>query len=124
MIYDAAKRLSLVQIENRDAARLIADMDSPSTLFYLDPPYVTATRTDKNRYTHELDDDAHRRLAATLDGVKGMVVLSGYASDLYRSLFEDRGWRRVDTETTANGGVKRRESLWLSPRTLAALDCG
>ena len=37
-LYDAARRLKRVQIENRDAFRLIREMDSPDTLFYLDPP--------------------------------------------------------------------------------------
>lgn len=120
-IYDAAKRLSGVQIENRDAIQLIEEMDLPSTLFYLDPPYVTETRTDKKRYAHELTDAGHRAIAAVVDKVKGLVVISGYACDLYRELFEDRGWRRVDKETCANGGVKRTESLWLSPRTVEAL---
>lgn len=121
VIYDAAKRLAAVQIENREACRLIGDMDSESTLFYVDPPYVTSTRTDKNRYTHELDDEGHSRIAEVLARVKGFVVLSGYACDLYRILFEDRGWQRVDTEAVANGGVKRKESLWLSPRAFAQL---
>lgn len=122
VIYEAAKRLSCVQIENREACRLIGDMDSESTLFYVDPPYVAATRTDKNRYTHELEDDGHSRLADALERVKGFVVLSGYACELYRILFEDRGWQRIDTVTMANGGVKRKESLWLSPRTAAKLN--
>lgn len=124
VIYEAAKRLSFVQIENRDACRLIADMDSGRTLIYADPPYVTETRTDKNRYAHELTDDDHRAIADVLLRVRGFVVLSGYACDLYCELYEDRGWQRIDTDAVANGGVKRRESLWLSPKTFAALNAG
>ena len=121
VVYEAAKRLTKIQIENRDAYRLIDEMDSPSTLFYLDPPYVLETRTDKKRYAHEMDDAGHSLLARALAAVKGFVVLSGYKCGLYRDLFEDRGWQRIDTETVANGGVKRTESLWLSPRTALAL---
>ena len=120
-VYDAAKRLLQVQIENRDAVKLIEEMDSPETLFYLDPPYVTSTRTDKKRYAHELTDDGHRLIASVVEKVRGFVVLSGYACELYRELYEDRGWRRIDVDAIANGGVKRTESLWLSPRTAKAL---
>jgi len=121
VIYEAAKRLATVQIENRDAFKLIDEMDSSETLFYIDPPYVAETRTDKKRYACEIDDTGHSALALILEKVKGFVVLSGYKCGLYRELFEDRGWSRIDTESVANGGVKRIESLWLSPRTAAAL---
>jgi DNA adenine methylase len=120
-LYEAAKRLSNVQIENREAVRLISDMDTPDTLFYLDPPYVSSTRTDKKRYAHELDDDDHREIAEVVNDVKGTVVVSGYACDLYEEIYERRGWQRIDTEATANGGIRRVESLWLSPRTIEGL---
>jgi DNA adenine methylase len=119
-LYDAAKRLLPVQIENRDALQLMSEMDSPATLFYLDPPYVTGTRTNKKRYAYELDDAGHTAIARVARKVKGFVVLSGYACELYKALYEDHGWRRIDIVAMANGGVKRTESLWLSPRTAAA----
>ncbi|QQS31891.1 MAG: DNA adenine methylase [Acidobacteriota bacterium] len=120
-LYEAAKRLSPVQIENRDALKLITEMDTPETLFYLDPPYVTSTRTDKRRYAHELDDDGHRQIGEVANNIKGFAVISGYACELYKEIFERRDWRRIDTESTVNGGVKRIESLWLSPRTAEAI---
>ncbi|MCB0763014.1 MAG: hypothetical protein KDC12_15925, partial [Flavobacteriales bacterium] len=51
----------------------------------------------------------------------GYVVVSGYACDLYTELYESHGWHRVDKEAQTNSGGKRIESLWLSPRTYAAL---
>lgn len=120
-IYEAAKRLTLVQIENRDAMKLIIEMDTPTTLFYLDPPYVSATRTDKKRYAHEMTDADHSRLAELLNSIRGFAVVSGYVCELYREIYERLGWHRIDTEATANGGIKRVESLWLSPRTIEAI---
>lgn len=117
-----AERLRTVQIENRDALSLIAQMDSPDTLFYVDPPYPAATRTDKNRYAVEMNTKIeHQKLAGVLMEIKGCVIISGYSCDLYTNLFERNGWRRVDKTAMTHGGVKRVESLWLSPRTVAAL---
>lgn len=117
-IHAAAKRLRTVQIENTDALKLITDLDSPKTLFYVDPPYLGKTRKDRNRYAVEMSkDDQHQVLADLLHGLKGLVVLSGYQSSLYEDLFERYKWKRIDKETNANGGVKKTESLWFSPRT-------
>lgn len=122
-IYEAAKRLAHVQIENRDALKLIEEFDTANTLFYCDPPYVGSTRTDKKRYAVEMSsDDDHRKFAETIGNARGMAVVSGYKCDLYREIFEGRGWSRIDTETMANGGVKRTESLWLSPQTSERLE--
>ena len=41
-----AERLLRVQIENRPAVNVIRLYDSPTTLFYCDPPYVHSTRGD------------------------------------------------------------------------------
>ena len=120
-LYAVAERLWNVQIENRDALKLIAEMDSPTTLFYLDPPYPASTRSDKNRYTCEMSDDDHRQLGELLLNLKGNIVLSGYQCPLYKELFEDNGWQRIDKNTLANGGIKRTESLWLPPKTVKAL---
>lgn len=117
----ASRRLYDVQIENRDAFRLINETDSPDTLFYLDPPYVFSTRTTSKAYSHELTDDKHREFAELLYGLQGFVVLSGYPSKIYEELFERRGWLRVDKAAKVMGGATKTESLWLSPRTAREL---
>lgn len=112
------ERMRGVIIEHKDAVACMAQHDSPRTLFYVDPPYVHSTRSFKHTraktvYEHEMDDDAHRRLATWLHGCRGMVVLSGYRCDLYDELYKD--WQRTDTQTYADGARKRTESLWISP---------
>lgn len=120
-LFLAAKRLQFVQIEKRDAFKLIRELDLPDTLFYLDPPYIFSTRTVKKAYSHEMDNDKHREFAELLYGLKGFVILSGYPSAIYKELFESKGWLRVDKATTAMSGAARTECLWLSPRTVKAL---
>lgn len=111
-------RLQGVVIENRDALEVIAQQDSPQTLFYVDPPYVFETRDSGTDYAHEMTDEEHRRLAESLRSVKGMVVLSGYPCPLYdEELYPD--WHRVEREALADGARKRTEVLWINPAAMA-----
>lgn len=106
------RRLTGVIIENADALRLIPRMDSESTLFYIDPPYVPEARSGKY-YRHEMTEEGHRDLAAVLRQVKGMVVISGYPCDLYdRDLYAD--WHREECGALTDGGYARTEVLWLN----------
>lgn len=115
-----ADRLKDAQIECDDALTVIQRYDSPRALFYVDPPYVYHTRSDggRQRYAHEMNDADHRQLAAVLQQVKGMVLLSGYDSPLYRELYAD--WDVVSKSTSTNGNSTATEYLWISPRIAAA----
>ena len=105
-------RLQGVVIENKDAHSVMAQHDGVETVFYVDPPYVAETRDRGHDYRHELDTVGHERLAECLRGLAGMVVLSGYQSDLYESLYGD--WVRVDRAAYADGARARTECLWLN----------
>ena len=114
-------RLAGVVIETIPALDLLPVHDGPETLFYVDPPYPLDTREPGayGNYRHEMSDDDHRQLAATLHGLRGAVVLSGYACDLYDAeLYPD--WRRVTRETHGDGAVDRTEVLWLNPAAARA----
>ena len=119
-LYAASLRLRRVQFEHRDAFEVIRDYDGPETLYYVDPPYLASLRSARGSQ-YEVDmatEEWHKELLDLLLGVRGMVVLSGYPSELYREVLEARGWLRV--ETLARGNALRRgdrvEALWLSPR--------
>jgi DNA adenine methylase len=103
-------RLRSVVIEQRDGFELIAIHDREDTLFYVDPPYVHATRTSNNRYSHEMTDREHRELASCLHAVRGKVLLSGYASELYEELYGD--WFCIRKSALADGARDRTENLW------------
>lgn len=120
------ERLAGVTIENRDAIAVMSQHDAPSTLFYVDPPYVQSTRSslrvkNGNRghyYRHDMTDAQHRELADYLHGVRGMVVLSGYPSELYDELFGD--WLQVDRPHMADGARPRLERVWMNPAAARA----
>ncbi len=111
-------RLQGVVIENRDAASVIAQHDSPSTLFYIDPPYVSSTRDAGSDYMYELTDADHENLARVLHQSDGMVVMSGYPCDLYDRLYST--WERHDCKAFADGARERTECVWLNPACAAA----
>jgi len=121
-LYEIAARFKRAQIESGDALDCIRRYDTPKTLFYVDPPYVQETRSGRWRtssYVHEMDDAAHRALATTLLQAKGMVILSGYPSDLYDELYA--GWHRVETTARTDALASNRERtevLWISPNTV------
>jgi DNA adenine methylase len=108
-------RLRRVAILGRDALAVIRQQDGPGTLFYLDPPYLPATRTARDVYRHEMTEADHRRLLATIREARGKVMLSGYPSGLYDT--ELAGWTRHTFEApnhAAGGASKRRvtECVW------------
>jgi len=102
------ERLTRVQIEKRDALEVIRYWDTPETLFYVDPPYVSETRKGGG-YQYEADNAHHEALVEALLGVRGFVVLSGYDHPLYRPLI-DAGWKRYTWETVAHAAGRVRGS--------------
>jgi DNA adenine methylase len=116
-----ANRLQGIQIDNRRADDVILRYDNTDALIYFDPPYVTHTRAQAERYALEWCDEDHEIAAQLLRQCKGFVIISGYACPLYADLYESHGWQRHDKEAQTNSGGKRIESVWLSPRTVEAL---
>lgn len=114
------QRLSGVLIENRPAIQVLKDHDAPTTLHYVDPPYVHDTRYSGAKtgriYRYEMNDKDHLDLLSNLLELEGMVMLSGYPSDLYADVLKD--WKRVDTKariSSSRGTDTRIECLWINP---------
>ena len=110
-IVAAQARLKQVQIEHKDALQLIRQFNHPKVLIYCDPPYMLSTRRCRANYRHEMDDAAHEELLDVLNRHRGVVMLSGYANELYDAKLQD--WARYDTDMVITSGQKRTESLWV-----------
>jgi DNA adenine methylase len=67
----AAERLATVQIEQLPYEEILTRYDRPTTLFYLDPPYVGV-----DLYAHNFTDRQFRDLAQRLEHVQGHFLLS------------------------------------------------
>lgn len=115
------QRFEGVLVENRDAVQCMLDHDTTSTLHFVDPPYVHDTSVISSRYyRHEMDNNAHLNLLDTVNKLEGMVVLSGYNTDMYNDILT--GWQKQEKQSSAagrKGSVKRLECLWLSPNVLS-----
>jgi DNA adenine methylase len=118
----AYERFAGVQIENLDALDCIRKYDDPETLIYFDPPYLSKIRAHTRYKTEAGDRDFHTRAAQLLNECAGLVVVSGYQSPLYTKRYENRGWSRFDKRSQTRAGNHKTESIWLSPRTVKALN--
>jgi DNA adenine methylase len=126
LIPPVAHRLRDATIENLHFADLIRKYGAlgSNTVWYFDPPYMPATRVSARVYRCEMSVEEHETLLSMINGLSGMVVLSGYPSDLYDSAL--KGWMRVTKSVPcyASGHPKhagmpaksrRTECLWVNP---------
>lgn len=120
-------RFSGVLIENRPALEVMLAHDGPNTLHFIDPPYVLRTRvlhgSGRGYYRHEMTDDDHAELLDTLRKLEGMIVVTGYETEIYHDALT--GWRvdRMEARISAGRGTAlRTEVLWMNPACSAALE--
>lgn len=119
--HDCAERLSRVQIECCDAPDLVKRLATRDTLIYADPPYDPRGRTTRNArpkdYRHDSTPEMHERLAVVLHETPATVLLSGYPTALYDTLYGD--WDHRDVAVTAHSSnaatstrSARTERIW------------
>lgn len=120
------QRFESVLIENKNAIDVMKYHDDTTTLHYVDPPYVMSTRQIGHRdgcYRHEMDNLQHIDLLTALKQLAGMVILSGYQTELYQDMLI--GWTVYTTPSRAAGqrGTKLTEEVvWINPACQSALD--
>lgn len=121
-----ALRLLRVQIENRPAVDVIRLYDSPTTLFYCDPPYVHSTRGDAKAYGFEMTDAQHHELAKVLNSVHGMVAFSNYQAGILDELYPAPKWHKTISPARTNHSTKdtRVEILWTNYEPHKMKPCG
>ena len=120
-----AKRLEAVRVECTDWKKCVDRYDSEKTLFYFDPPYLSAVRSSPGRgYENEFQKEKdHVSLCRRLLKFKGMSIISGKISVIYYLFLERNGFKRIDFDTYISAirlgpgakGEKTVESIWLSP---------
>lgn len=116
-----ARRFSGVLIENRPAIDVMQQHDDENTLHFVDPPYMHETRVrgaGKARYyRHEMTDDQHNALLDAVLQLKGMVVISGYATEMYADRLGAWSTQQTSARISAGRwGACRIERVWINPR--------
>lgn len=136
-----ARLMRVLILNARPAVEVIRKHDQKATFFYLDPPYLTTTRSAPAVYQHEMSPEDHRHLLATLGGkkaasvlwvddaipekyrkakaIQGRFMLSGYHSPMYQAAAEACGWhvREFQVANNAAGGAAKRtmtEVVWMN----------
>ncbi len=87
-------RLDRVQIFCRDALSVIANTDSDSSFFFIDPPYYNADMGHYDGYTEE----QFIELLELLSKVKGKFLLTTYPSDILKEYTEKFGWNTIENK--------------------------
>lgn len=69
----------------------IKNWDEENTLIYLDPPYLPTTREKNSRkvYDYEMTEKDHVDLLKSVQNSRGKIIISGYASLLYKKYLKD-----------------------------------
>tara|TARA_R100001086_G_scaffold248247_1_gene184650 strand:+ start:3763 stop:4563 length:801 start_codon:yes stop_codon:yes gene_type:complete len=114
------ERLRAVTIENLDWSVVLEKYDRLDAVFYVDPPYLQRVRAegryDKGYGVHEMaDGESHMRLIDRLEGLRGAVVLSGYADPMYDLRLA--GWERQEKRVSGLQNRGRTEVLWIKRGT-------
>ncbi len=91
-------RFQQVQVEQNSWFACIRQHDSPTTLFFVDPPFFPGTV--KTFYPIEMSVAEHRALLAILKRVEGFVILCNYNNELYRR--ELGNWKCIPRPMTGH----------------------
>ena len=114
---DVAERLQGITIECLPYQECIRRYDSPSTFFYVDPPYLENEHFYGNGFT--VAD--HSELAAILHRIKGKAIVSHYDNDTYQSFYESFNCHRKQSfkgsfKSNGEGKPETAECIWLNYR--------
>ena len=117
--------MQTITFENLPFDRMFENYDSPSTLFYCDPPYI---ETSIDGYNDEWGCNEQARFIDVLRNAKGYVVMSNYEHESFDMLLKE-GWQLEKKEVSCNvnnsGNVlskvdtKRVECLYINPRVVS-----
>jgi DNA adenine methylase len=97
------ERMKNTTIKHQGYEATIRQYDSPSTFFYLDPPYYNASRESYEGMNENFDWD---KFAQVVKGIKGKWILSSNPDAYVRQLFKGYKIRTVSlTRTLTKGAV-------------------
>lgn len=100
-------KLKNATIKNTSFEKLIPKYDSPTTFFYLDPPYESLNQTDYKDYV------TPESVFKALHGIKGKFMLSYNNSPNIRNIFKNYNIKEIETKYTHTKNIKDRKKIEL-----------
>lgn len=92
----------ITHILNDDFEDVINEFDSPTTYFYLDPPYW---KTENYYSNQDFDVSDHERLAEVLGKIEGKYSLSYYDFDILKEYYPKDTHRWVSKDYSKSAGA-------------------
>ena len=90
--------------ENLNYSDVIEKYDSPTTYFYVDPPYW---KTENYYSKHDFDRDDHEKLCTQLKGIDGRWSLSYYDFELLQEWLPKNEFVWEEKQFTKQAGTKK-----------------
>lgn len=99
----------ITNTHNKDFEDIITIYDSPTTYFYLDPPYW---KTENYYSNHDFDVEDHFRLANTIKKISGKFSLSYYYFEQLEEWFpkEQFRWEEKDFAKAASASKGKKQN--------------
>ncbi len=95
-------------IENKDFQQVVEEYDSPTTYFYMDPPYW---KTENYYSNHDFDSKDHETLANCIKSVKGKFSLSYYDFPLLSQWFPKDQYRWEQKDFSKAASTKKEKNI-------------
>jgi DNA adenine methylase len=95
-------------VENSDFQEVVEKYDSPTTYFYMDPPYW---KTENYYSNHDFDSKDHERLANCIKEIKGKFGLSYYDFPLLSEWYPKDQFRWEQKDFSKAASTKKEKNL-------------
>ena len=97
-------------VENKDFQEVVEKYDSPTTYFYMDPPYW---KTENYYSNHDFDVNDHTRLAECIKNIQGKFSLSYYDFPKLSEWFpkDEYRWEQKDFAKAAAARKDGKQNL-------------
>ena len=107
--------LRISDVENMDFAEVIEKYDSPTTYFYVDPPYW---KTENYYSNHDFDREDHERLSKSLTSMEGKFSLSYYDFELLHEWFPEDQYKWEKKSSLKRQPQKREQNKTMGEELL------
>jgi len=95
-------------VENKDFQEVVEKYDSPTTYFYMDPPYW---KTENYYSNHDFDVNDHTRLAECIKGIQGKFSLSYYDFPQLSEWFPKDQYRWEQKDFSKAASTKKEKNV-------------